>query len=364
MLSIWIGLPCSFPHRSFALCQPGNHIGFNDFRVDPFAEDAFNEFHAALAAVGTHHIEEINNVALNITTQLNRVNMFHSDGTPVSYCSARKKIPSTSGRRPCRGETTVSRGKGGTNGQTSGLPAHPGARIRNGGAHVNQAASFSLSTRSYRRSIAYAFEARGSRWLPFRMREMVPCGTPVSALMADCVHPKPTSAQSFSDVFMPATIRTRIGRVNTLAHYLFANNGRMDFKEWLQSEMNTRKIGPSDLARMSRVPQPTIFRILSGETKDPRTGTVKKIERALGVESPPLEAPAQHHELIEAWELLTQEQRQQFLQEIKHQTATNRAILEQLAPTDVVKTTVSVRKRMLDKAPGPHSSVERRKKHA
>ena len=227
---------------------------------------------------------------------------------------------------------------------------------------MNQAASFSLSTRSYRRSIAYAFDARGSRCPPLRMREIVPCGTPVSALIADCVHPILTKAPSFSDVFMLSTIRTRIEDVNTPAHYLLANNASMDFKDWLQAEMDARHIGPSDLARMSRVPQPTIFRILSGETKDPRTGTVKKIERALGVESPPLEAPARHHELIEAWELLTQEQRQQFLIQIKHQAETNREILEQLAPPEVVHTTVNVRERRLSAR--PHPSIERRKKNA
>lgn len=77
------------------------------------------------------------------------------------------------------------------------------------------------------------------------------------------------------------------------------NNDEMEFREWLQSAMGARGIGPSDLARMSKVPQPTIFRILSGETKDPRTGTVKRLERALGVSSPPIDdADAAHHKIV------------------------------------------------------------------
>jgi hypothetical protein len=62
----------------------------------------------------------------------------------------------------------------------------------------------------------------------------------------------------------------------------------MEFREWLRAEMDAKKISPSQLARTSFVPQPTIFRILSGETKDPRTGTVKRLERAMGAKSPPI----------------------------------------------------------------------------
>ena len=121
------------------------------------------------------------------------------------------------------------------------------------------------------------------------MRETVPCGIPVFSLMAVCVQPIPISAASFSDVFMHRTIRTHIADVNTLSHRMMKNNDEMGFREWLRAEMDSRKIGPSDLAKTSKVPQPTIFRILSGETKDPRTGTVKRLERALGASSPPLD---------------------------------------------------------------------------
>lgn len=131
---------------------------------------------------------------------------------------------------------------------------------------MTHAASCSLMTRSYKRSIAYAFDARGSLCVPSAMREIVPCGTPVSSLIADCVQPIEISAAIFSDVFMRSTIRTRIEHVNTLSHYSFTNNRGMEFKDWLQAEMDARGLDPSKLARASKVPQPTIFRILSGET--------------------------------------------------------------------------------------------------
>lgn len=74
--------------------------------------------------------------------------------------------------------------------------------------------------------------------------------------------------------------------VNTPLHSHEKNNDHMELKEWLKAEMGARGINPSELARTSKVPQPTIFRILSGETKDPRAGTLRKLERALGVRSP------------------------------------------------------------------------------
>ena len=190
---------------------------------------------------------------------------------------------------------------------------------------MTHAASCSLMTRSYSRSMAYAFDARGSLCVPLAMREIVPWGTPVASLIADCVQPIEISAAIFSDVFMRSTIRTRIDHVNTLSHYSFTNNSGMEFKDWLQEEMNVRGLTPSSLASLAKVPQPTIFRILSGETKDPRTGTVKKLERALGAESPPLEAPqTEHQELIEAWGYLLPGERQELLKRIKQLAAHNR----------------------------------------
>lgn len=192
---------------------------------------------------------------------------------------------------------------------------------------MNQAASFSLTTLSNRRSMAYAFEARGSLCSPLAMREMVPCGTPVSSLIADCVQPIRINSEIFSDVFMSSTIRTRIGYVNTLSHYSFANNDLMEFRDWLQAEMDARGLDPSKLARMSKVPQPTIFRILSGETRDPRTGTVKKLEFALRARSPDIEPkpiPDTHRELLEAWDYLLPGEQQDILNRIRPMAARNK----------------------------------------
>lgn len=212
---------------------------------------------------------------------------------------------------------------------------------------MTHAAALSFMTRSYSPSMAYAFDARGSLCVPSAMREIVPCGTPVASLIADCVHPIEISAAIFSDVFMKPTIRTRIGIVNTLSHYSFTNNQGMEFREWLKAEMEAREIGPSDLARTSKVPQPTIFRILSGETKDPRTGTVKKLERALGTESPPLETPpTEHHELIEAWGYLLPGERQDLLKRIKAQAAHNREAANHFKPK-VIRVT-DMRKRQVN----------------
>lgn len=59
----------------------------------------------------------------------------------------------------------------------------------------------------------------------------------------------------------------------------------MGIKEWLNSELDARGLNVNQLSRISKVPQPTIFRILSGETKDPRSDTVAKLARALGMSS-------------------------------------------------------------------------------
>lgn len=114
----------------------------------------------------------------------------------------------------------------------------------------------------------------------------------------------------------------------------------MDFKEWLKEEMRARGVNPSQLAGLAKVPQPTIFRILSGETKDPRQNTVKKLERALGSASPPLEieAPAEHHrELVEAWEYLLPGQQQDMLDQIKRLAATNKESAERFRPKPAEK---------------------------
>jgi len=82
--------------------------------------------------------------------------------------------------------------------------------------------------------------------------------------------------------FMPAMIRVRIGDVNTQSLISQTYNQNMDFKQWLASEIEARGISQAELARLSKVPQPTIQRILSGETGDPRGSTIDKLRHALG----------------------------------------------------------------------------------
>lgn len=51
----------------------------------------------------------------------------------------------------------------------------------------------------------------------------------------------------------------------------------------IQRIMAEKQWNNYDLEKYSGVPQPTIFRILNGKHKDPRTSTIKKIAEALGV---------------------------------------------------------------------------------
>lgn len=81
---------------------------------------------------------------------------------------------------------------------------------------------------------------------------------------------------------MASTIRARIRLVNTHLHRHAMNNEPMKFRDWLEHEMRQRKMSQNELARLSKVPQPTIQRILSGETPDPRGSTMAKIENVLG----------------------------------------------------------------------------------
>ena len=59
----------------------------------------------------------------------------------------------------------------------------------------------------------------------------------------------------------------------------------MDIKEKLEAEMARTGYSQYELAKLSTVPQPTIQRILSGETIDPKSLTVKKLSLALDVSS-------------------------------------------------------------------------------
>lgn len=77
-------------------------------------------------------------------------------------------------------------------------------------------------------------------------------------------------------------MRVRIGYVNTYSLYSLPYISCMEFKSWLAGQIEQRKMAQAELSRLSKVPQPTIQRILSGETSDPRESTMRKLRRALG----------------------------------------------------------------------------------
>jgi transcriptional regulator with XRE-family HTH domain len=52
----------------------------------------------------------------------------------------------------------------------------------------------------------------------------------------------------------------------------------MEFAEWLRTKLDEREINATQLAEIIKENQPTIQRILSGETRNPRYKLVKKIE--------------------------------------------------------------------------------------
>lgn len=54
-----------------------------------------------------------------------------------------------------------------------------------------------------------------------------------------------------------------------------------NFRTWLKLELDRCNLSQAELARMSDVPQPTIQRIISGETGDPRGSTMAKLRGAL-----------------------------------------------------------------------------------
>ncbi|WP_029573010.1 LexA family protein [Pseudomonas syringae] len=51
----------------------------------------------------------------------------------------------------------------------------------------------------------------------------------------------------------------------------------------LRAKMNEKDLSENELGRRSGVPQPTIHRILNGDSSTPRKATVEKLARALGV---------------------------------------------------------------------------------
>lgn len=73
---------------------------------------------------------------------------------------------------------------------------------------------------------------------------------------------------------------------NTQTNYLFAHSSEtMGLRENLRALMEYAGENPHSLAIKTNVTQPTIFRILSGDSKDPRRSNVEKLARFFGVKA-------------------------------------------------------------------------------
>lgn len=59
----------------------------------------------------------------------------------------------------------------------------------------------------------------------------------------------------------------------------------MDIRLSLKREMERKGLNEYKLAKLSGVPQPTVHRLLSGETKYPRAQTLRSLARTLGSSS-------------------------------------------------------------------------------
>jgi predicted transcriptional regulator len=57
----------------------------------------------------------------------------------------------------------------------------------------------------------------------------------------------------------------------------------MDLKTRLKGFIDERGLSPYGLSQISGVPQPTIHRILTGESTSPRDSNVKKLAKGLGI---------------------------------------------------------------------------------
>lgn len=103
----------------------------------------------------------------------------------------------------------------------------------------------------------------------------------------------------------------------------------MAIKENLRKAMDAKRVSEYKLAQVTGVPQPTIHRILTGESVDPKTRTVRPLARYFGLtpdelraapkgkemneETPTLSALSQDAiDLLQAWERLPVDRRQAY----------------------------------------------------
>jgi phage repressor protein C with HTH and peptisase S24 domain len=72
----------------------------------------------------------------------------------------------------------------------------------------------------------------------------------------------------------------------------------MEFKDWLIEQMAKRELNSATLADAIGENQPTIYRILSGETKNPRLSIVKKLENFFNTQFSELASEAKNNDLL------------------------------------------------------------------
>ena len=105
-------------------------------------------------------------------------------------------------------------------------------------------------------------------------------------------------------------------------------------RKWLGDRLAATGMGQTELARRSGVPQPTIHRILSGETGDPRGSTINKLRRVLGEDIDDVmdaQKTYVHADLVDAWEALLPDEQTTLLADIQRRAAHNRSVLAQFS---------------------------------
>ena len=64
-------------------------------------------------------------------------------------------------------------------------------------------------------------------------------------------------------------------------------DGQGQYSEWLQELLDRLEITSYSLAKRSGVPQPTVTRILTGETQNPKVETLRALSAVAGEDRPP-----------------------------------------------------------------------------
>ena len=96
----------------------------------------------------------------------------------------------------------------------------------------------------------------------------------------------------------------------------------MDLKTRLRRLIDERDLNPYTLAQIAKVPQPPVHRILSGESTSPRTSTVQKLAKGLGITEMELRGMdikinLDEQQLLNDIRTLSQEHKEQIINMVK-----------------------------------------------